>query len=103
MMSVGISIYKRTGNLTESERGRTRNGTWADHRSFDVPLHDNNQQYVPALPPPVLCNVGEVTMVCAWSPLRRPAVASLWSDHAVTKPSNGSKPPFLMFDAVLYC
>ena len=46
MMSVGINIYKRTDNLAESEPRMTSD--WKGFQGgqlFEVPLHDNNQQY----------------------------------------------------------
>ena len=46
-MSVSISLYKRTDNLSESEPRMTRD--WDGFKSgqpYEVPLHDNNVQYV---------------------------------------------------------
>ena len=46
MMSVGISIFKQTENIAESEPRMTSDwkGFEGGHL-FEVPLHDNNQQY----------------------------------------------------------
>ena len=46
MMAVRISIFKQTDNLTESEPRMTSD--WKGFQGgqlFEVPLHDNNQQY----------------------------------------------------------
>ena len=46
MMSVGINIYKQTDNIAESEPRMTSD--WKGFEGgqlFEVPLHDNNQQY----------------------------------------------------------
>ena len=46
MMSVGIYIYKQTDNLAESEPRMTSD--WKGFQGgqlFEVPLHDNDQQY----------------------------------------------------------
>ena len=46
MMSVGINIFKQTDNIAESEPRMTSD--WKGFEGgqlFEVPLHDNNQQY----------------------------------------------------------
>ena len=46
MMSVGINLYKQTDNIAESEPRMTSD--WKGFEGgqlFEVPLHDNNQQY----------------------------------------------------------
>ena len=46
MMSVGINIYKQTDNIAESAPRMTSD--WKGFEGgqlFEVPLHDNNQQY----------------------------------------------------------
>ena len=46
MMDVGINIFKQTDNLAESEPRMTSD--WKGFQGgqlFEVPLHDNNQQY----------------------------------------------------------
>ena len=46
MFGVGISIFKQTDNLAESEPRMTSD--WKGFEGgqlFEVPLHDNNQQY----------------------------------------------------------
>lgn len=47
MMNVGIMLFKRTANLSEAEMGRSSSDglVWEDARVFEVPLHDNNEQY----------------------------------------------------------
>jgi serine/threonine protein kinase len=46
MMDVGLSLYKRTDNLSESEpRMNITTGVFEEGKMFEVPLHDNNQQY----------------------------------------------------------
>ena len=45
-MDVGIGIYMQTGNLAESEPRMTSDWDgFKRNQSFEVPLHDNNQQY----------------------------------------------------------
>ena len=52
-MATGVSLYRRTANLNESEPMMTRSswdgdGRWTGFkrgRPFDIPLHDNNMQY----------------------------------------------------------
>ena len=46
MMSVGINLFKQTDNIAESEPRMTSD--WKGFEGgqlFEVPLHDNNQQY----------------------------------------------------------
>ena len=46
MMMPGINIYKRTDNLSESEpRMTSGSGGFKRGQFFEVPLHENNQQY----------------------------------------------------------
>ena len=45
LMNVGVSLFKRTANLNESEYGRTPDGSWRYGRLFEVPLHDKDTQY----------------------------------------------------------
>lgn len=46
MMDVGINLFKQTDNLTESEPRMTSDWDgFKRNQSFEVPLHDNDQQY----------------------------------------------------------
>ena len=45
MMNVGINIYKRTDDLTESEPRMTKNWTIMGGQHFEVPLHANDEEY----------------------------------------------------------
>jgi len=45
LMNVGVSLFKRTDNLNDSEYGRTPDGSWKPGRLYEVPLHDNDKQW----------------------------------------------------------
>ena len=54
MMYTGVNVFKRTDNLSESEPRMT--SAWKRSKQgqlFQVPLHDNDQQYVSILSDPL--------------------------------------------------
>lgn len=86
MMTTGVSLYKRTANLSESEPRMTADWDgFKDGQQFEVPLHDNDQP----------SNVVKTGLVQVQPDILPKEFVEFWMAHY----SNPDRPPVLYPDS----